>query len=489
MEPTCMELEHIEMRFAEASLFKIDRLTVSRFDRIGIVGPNGSGKSTLLKLLAGELAPTQGLARLHVSAGYFSQTAAPDETIETADPGETGRWAVPVYSERLSGGEETRLKLAEVLNGRSEVLLLDEPTSHLDEDGIGQLTDRLRVYDGAVVLVSHDRAMLDELVDTIWAVENGEVRAYAGRYSDYVRQKEIERNRQTQAHEHYMKESARLERAAANKMAKAAKVARTDGSTRKGTKDKPNRMFESKSKGTGQKAMHRAAKAIEQRSRQLEAVEAVREEAPLQFCQPASVKLHNKFPVMLDRLTLTAGDLTLLEHVSFQVPLGAKIAFAGPNGSGKSSLLHHIERGGESVLLSPKARIGIFRQTGYRFETDESVLRFAAADSSANEGAVRAALHAMRFQGRDLARSIRSLSGGEAVRLQLCRLFLADYNILLLDEPTNFLDADAVSALERFMAAYEGTVLFVSHDRAFVRASADYGLRIVDRKLAIFDPE
>ena len=173
MEQVCFELENLEMTYLDKEILKIERLAVHQFDRIGIVGKNGAGKSTLLKLLANNIQPTRGTVKRHVESGYFKQLEAP--TVEEADGALLGRLAVPKNSEELSGGEQTRLKLAQLFTHYYEALLIDEPTTHLDQEGISFLLDELRYYYGALVLISHDRVVLDALVTTIWEVRDGEV--------------------------------------------------------------------------------------------------------------------------------------------------------------------------------------------------------------------------------------------------------------------------------------------------------------------------
>lgn len=481
MEQICFELENVEVTYLDKEVLKIERLAVHQFDRIGIVGKNGAGKSTLVKLLAGKIQPASGAVKCHVECGYFEQLEAPARA--EADLALLGKLAVPQDSGQLSGGEQTRLKLAQLFTHYYEALLIDEPTTHLDQDGISFLLDELRYYYGALVLISHDRAVLDELVTTIWEVRDGEVHIYTGNYSEYMAQKQLEREQQNQAHEQFLKEKHRLEKAAQEKMKKAEKIAQAGSMSKKEAKSKANRMFESKSKGTSQKAMHRAAKAIEQRMEKLEEVKAVQEERQIVFRQSKQLELHNKFPIMADRLTLQVEGKALLEEVSFQLPLGKKIAITGANGSGKSTLLHHIANNGADLTISPKAKIGYFRQMSYQFSSDETVLQFVKNRSDYDEGFLRSVLHSMQFIGTDLQKSVKSLSGGEAIRLQLCQLFLGEYNILLLDEPTNFLDIQAIEALERFIAAYEGTIVFVSHDQSFIKNAADLQFKISEKKM------
>lgn len=465
MEQICFELENVEVRYLDKEILKIERLAVHQFDRIGIVGKNGAGKSTLLKLITGKIQPSSGKVNRHVECGYFEQLEAP--TAEAADIALLGKLSVPKNSEQLSGGEQTRLKLAQMFTHYDEMLLIDEPTTHLDQNGISFFVDELRYYYGALMLISHDRAVLDELATTIWEVHDGKVVVYSGNYSDYMAQKQLEREQQSQAHEQFIKEKNRLEKAAQEKMKKAEKVAQAGSMSKKEANAKPNKTL----------------KAIEHRMEKLQEVEAVEEERQIVFRQSKKLELHNKFPIMADRLILQIKDKVLLDEVSFQMPLGKKIAITGANGSGKSTLLQHIVNDGAGLTISPKAKVGYFSQMSYQFTSDETVLQFLESCSDYDEGFLRSVLHSMQFVGTDILKSVKSLSGGEAIRLQLCQLFLGEYNILVLDEPTNFLDIHAIEALERFIAAYEGTIVFVSHDQAFIKNVADLKYNILEKKL------
>lgn len=481
MEQICIELVDVEVCFLEKELLQIDRLAVHQFDRIGIVGKNGAGKSTLLKLLAGMLQPTKGKVNVHVDCGYFAQVEPPQKI--QADPVLLGKLNVPKDTEQLSGGEQTRRKLAQLFTNYYEALLIDEPTTHLDQDGITFLLDELRYYYGALVLISHDRTVLNELVTTIWEIDDGKVRIFSGNYDEYMEQKHLEHKQQSQAYEQFVKEKSRLEKAAQEKMNQAIHIAQAGHMSKRKVKEKPNRMFETKSKGTSLKAIQRAAKSIEHRMERLEVMEPAKEERPLVFQQSKALELHNSFPIMADQFTLQIGGKVLLSESSFQLPLGKKIAITGNNGSGKSTLLHHIANKAPGLTVSPKAKFGYFQQMSYQFTTDETVLQFIKNTSEHDEGFIRSVLHSMQFVGTDIRKRVNSLSGGEAIRLQLCRLFLGRYNILLLDEPTNFLDIYAIEALERFILAYEGTVLFVTHDQAFIHKVGDVTYQIVDTKL------
>ncbi|WP_099157135.1 Msr family ABC-F type ribosomal protection protein [Virgibacillus ndiopensis] len=473
MEKVCLELENIELSFFDQLILNIPRLAVHQFDRIGIVGKNGAGKSTLLKLMNGQITPDTGQVKSFADFAYFDQLTSPIE--KEVDYELVGKLSIPQTEiENLSGGEQTRMKLAQFFSTYHEGLLIDEPTTHLDVAGTQFFIEELTYYYGALVLVSHDRYLLDKLVTKIWEVEGGSVAEYTGNYSDYEAQKELQRKQQLDQHEKYLKEKSRLINAAEEKMKKADKITQANRHiSKKETKAKANKMFMTKSKDTSQKSVQRAAKAMEQRVEQLEAVEAPKEDQTIRFHQPNTLKLHNKFPIMGDRLTLKAGNKTLLEEANFQFPLGNTIVITGNNGSGKTTLFRHILQHGEGVIISPKAVMGSYEQKGYQFEKSESVLVYMKERSNYDESKIRAVLHAMNFTGNDIKKNVQDLSGGEAIRLVLCQLFLGRYNVLILDEPTNFLDIFCIVALERFLKAYEGTVLLVSHDRTFIDRVAD----------------
>ncbi|MGC5325601.1 Msr family ABC-F type ribosomal protection protein [Brevibacillus sp. SYSU BS000544] len=485
MEKLCLELVNIEVSFQDQLVLDIPKLSVHQFDRIGLVGKNGEGKSTLLKLMNGTITPNKGLVNRLVDFGYFEQTAKPVE--KEVDLKLLRKLSVPQTNiESLSGGEQTRVKLAQLFSTNYEGLFIDEPTTHLDASGVDFVIEELKYYYGVLVLVSHDRYVLDQLVTKIWEVENGKVTEYTGNYSDYVEQKSLEKKQQQEQHEKYVKEKDRLLKAAEEKMKKAEKVTQANKKmSKKDTKAKTNKTFMTKSKDTSQKSMQRAAKAMVQRVEQLHAVEAPEQEKSLHFHQPASLQLHNKFPIMADRLTLGVGDKTLLKEASFQFALGETIAITGNNGSGKSTLLKHIVKQGEGIILSPKVVFGAYEQMEYHFEKSESVISYMKNRSDYEESKLRAVLHAMNFTGNDLRKDVRELSGGEAIRLILCQLFLGRYNVLVLDEPTNFLDVHSIEALEKFLDGYKGTVLLVSHDRKFIERVANRVYVIEDQQLTL----
>lgn len=483
MEKLCYELENIKVTYLDKNVLEFKHLAIHQFDRIGVVGKNGAGKSTLLKLLAGVIQPAKGKVIRYVNFGYFKQIERPEAN--GADPRLLGMLQVSNNTTTLSGGEQTRLKLAQLFTDYNESLLIDEPTSHLDQEGISFLIDELKYYYGALVLISHDRMVLDELVTTIWEIEDGKVNIYSGNYSDYMDQKQLEQDQHDRDYEQYVKEKNRLEQAAQEKREKAQRILNSTALSKGEKKAKANRMFETKSKATSQKSIQRAAKAIEQRAEQLQTIEAPLKEHKIHFRQSKALQLHNKFPVMANELTLMAGNKLLLDEASFQFALGRTTVITGANGTGKTTLLRQIVKQPDGITISPKAVFGMYEQMIYQFTKDETVIDFIKAKSDYHESNIRSALHSMGFMGNDLKKDVQSLSGGEIIRLVLCRLFLGRYNILVLDEPTNFLDIFSIEALENFIKAYDGTIILVSHDRAFIERVADDVYVIENHKLKL----
>ena len=222
MENLLLELQNIQVQFLEKDILYIPYLAVHQFDRIGIVGKNGAGKSTLLKLLAGELVPQQGSIMKNVDFFYVEQINPP----LLNDSVDANLMHKLHANNAHSGGEQMRLKIAQAFSHYYEAMLLDEPTTHLDQHGFQFLVVQLKYYYGALLIVSHDRMLLDAAVTTIWEIEDGQITVYTGNYSDYEAQKMVERSQQQAAFEKYEREKRHLEKAAAEKMKKAEKITR-----------------------------------------------------------------------------------------------------------------------------------------------------------------------------------------------------------------------------------------------------------------------
>ena len=487
MNQLVIQIQDLEKNYLNKDVLTIKDLKVYENQKIGIVGRNGGGKSTLLKLLAGEIKPDKGIIDTKIDFQYYTQIqneVSPNYT--TIDAEYLSRLQIPAHaSEYFSGGEQTRIRLAEFFSSYHFGLLMDEPTTHLDKKGRQFLVEQLKYYYGTLLVVSHDRYFLDEVVDTIWEIDQGKIEVYSGNYSAYQEQKDHYRLEQEKTYVLFQKEKNRLKQAAQEKQAQAEKMSQVSAK-QKNRAVKPDRLSSSKQKDSVQKAVHKAAKAIEKRAEQLEVVEYVETEKTISFPQPKHLKMHNPYPIMGQNVTIQLGNQLLFEQVSFQFPVGKKIGLTGPNGSGKSTLIRHILNVGEGITLSKKAVISIYEQMDYQLKTNLTMVDFLMLDSEFEESLIRSVLNHLGFSQNDGTRKkINELSGGEATRLVIAKLFTDPSNILILDEPTNFIDIQTIQALERLLKSYNGTVLFTSHDNYFMENVADQIWAVEDKKLLL----
>ena len=337
--------------------------------------------------------------------------------------------------------------------------------------------------------MSHDRHFLDQVVDKIWELKDGSISEFWGDYSDYLRQKEEERKVQAARYEEAMRERKRLEAA----IEKQRKKARQVDAKQKGAKksnEYAGRLGHQKATGTKQKRMYQAAKNMEKRLEALEGIEAPDSIRTVRFRQSKALELHSKFPISADDFSLSFGNRMLYDHAKFEIPLGAKVAITGGNGTGKTSLLKAIARRADGINISPKAEIGYFEQTGYKFDARQSAISFMQDGCEYSMTEIRSILASMGIGPRDLTKDVGVLSGGEVIKLLLAKMLLGRYNILLMDEPGNYLDIKSAEALEQMMSAYVGTIVFVSHDKRLVENVADIIYEIKDTKLVkIFQRE
>lgn len=487
MNQLVSELKNVEKSYLNKDILQIEELTIYENQKIGIVGRNGEGKSTLLKLILGKIKPDFGEVKTHIDFKYYAQMndeVYPD--FSKIDAEYLSRLNVPEHDASFfSGGEQTRLRLAEYFSTYHFGLLMDEPTTHLDQEGIQLLVDQLKYYYGTLVVVSHDRYFLDEVVETIWEVGDGTVRVYNGNYTEYQTQKEQERVEQENAYAQFVKEKSRLEQAAKEKQAQADKMSQVSAK-QKNRSVKPDRLSSSKQKDSVQKAAHKSAKAMEKRVEQLGEVEQVQDERVIQFPTPKTLEIHNDFPIMGQDITLKRGDNVLFDKLSFQFPLGKRIGIVGTNGSGKSTLLQYILDEGEGVTLSKKVVFSVYKQMAYQLDSDKSMIDYLMEDTEFTQPVVRSVLNNLGFSQQVVSKkAVRDLSGGEATRLVIAKLFTDPSNVLILDEPTNFIDIQTIEALENLMKSYNGTILFTSHDQYFMKNVAEQIWEIKNGKLEL----
>ncbi|AFQ43363.1 Msr family ABC-F type ribosomal protection protein [Desulfosporosinus meridiei] len=479
-----VKAKDIRLEYTGRDVLDIDELELYEYDRIGLVGANGAGKSSLLKVLLGELTlPGCKINRLGRLA-YIPQLeeAILEEVKDFALIGKLGASQIAVQT--MSGGEETRLKIAQALSEQVHGILADEPTSHLDREGMDFLIGQLKYFSGALLIISHDRYFLDEVVDKIWELKEGKITEYWGNYSDYLRHKGEERQSQAARYEQLVAERGRLERAAEEKRKQARKLdQKAKGAAKKNSSESGGRLGHQKTMGSKQKTLFNAAKAMEHRLAALGEAEAPESIRTMRFRQSKTLELHNPYPIMGTEIKKSFGDKVILEKTAFSIPLGAKAALTGGNGAGKTTLIQMILNREEGISISPKAEIGYFAQTGYKYNRNQEVMEFMQEDCDYNISEIRSVLASLGFIQHDLGKRLAVLSGGEMIKLQLAKMLMGRYNILLMDEPSNFLDLPGIEALEVLMKGYAGTIVFITHDQRLLDNVADMIYEIKDNRL------
>src|SRR5690625_1077275 len=448
----------------ERLLLDIELLQIHDKQRIGLVGRNGSGKTTLLNMIKGEISPDEGNINRFTSINLVPQF----KNINISK----------------SGGEITQAYLQSAFNKSSGLLLLDEPTTHLDNEHIMWLEKNLINFHGSFLIVSHDRAFLDQLCTDIWEVEDATITIYKGNYSDYKNQKGLERKQHEAAFEKYKREKQELEEAIRKKEEKAQRATK-----------KPKNLSASEARQKGakpyyankQKKLRKTASAFETRLEQLEEVKKPRELPPIQMNVINKQSINNKVMIRGEEVFGKIGDNILWNPFNFHVRSGEKIAVIGSNGTGKTTLLKKIIAGELGINISSAVKIGYFAQHITILKERKSILENIKLSSKKNETLIRTVLARMHFWDDDVYKKVAILSGGEKVKVALAKLFLSEVNMLVLDEPTNFLDIESLEALEELMKNYHGTIIFVTHDRMFIKNVATKVLDIENKEVTVFD--
>ena len=478
MNKTIVSIENLTKSFGDRLLFHIPSLKIMQNDRIGIVGLNGCGKTTLLKIIAREMAPDEGTVNI---SGPFALISQFDGEIETEEERPDALARFGVKGQAISGGERTRARIARAMARGSVLLLADEPTSNLDAKGIELLKRQLAAYDGALLMVSHDRELLDACCNTILEIEEGKVVITPGNYSNYQQIKEARREREEFEYDQYRSEKRRLEQAERAVTQAAA-----------GMKKAPSRMGNSEARlhklgnQKGQKKVQNRVNAIHTRIEQLEEKERPADLPEVRVDLGAGSRPGGKILLEVKDLNIGFGSRKLLRDAAFVLESGSKTLLIGPNGSGKTTLLERLVQGGEGIRWSPATKVGYFKQDLSLLDEGKTLLQNVLEESIRNETQVRTLLSRLYFSRDDLKKPAALLSGGERVKASLCKLIAGDYNLLLLDEPTNYLDLFSLEALEQALQAYGGTLLFVSHDRRFARQVADHLLIIENERITPF---
>ncbi|AXU50859.1 ABC-F type ribosomal protection protein CplR [Clostridioides difficile] len=477
-----VKVENLKKYYADKLILDIDKLEILENDKIGLVGSNGQGKTTLLKAILGEIEIDEGYTYLTGSYSYISQS---ENNIEACSHSKEKSLlnAPDKFEEYLSGGEKVKLKIADALSNKKNIIIADEPTSNLDKKSIGVLEDMFKRHEGALLLISHDRRFLDELCTTILELEDGKLKAYKGNYTDYLMQKDEEVKRADFEYQEYVKEKKRLEKALLYKKALSDGIRKT-----------PKRMGNSEARlhkmggQTNKKKLDSNVKAIKSRIDKLEVKNKPKVSKEINIKIQDGMEIISKNLVEVKDMTLKLENKLLLDNVSFKIKRGKKIALLGDNGCGKSTLIKEILADkNDNIKINDKVKVGYFDQNQSLLDEEKSVLYNTKVNSSFDESFIRINLSLFGFKGDDVYKKVKVLSGGEKVKMALCKIILEDNNFLVFDEPTNYLDIKSMEALEKALINTDKTMLIVSHDRVFVSHICNYIIEIKDAKIREFD--
>lgn len=485
-----MQADNIIVMFGEQKVLDFDRFVVYQGERIGLVGANGAGKTTLFRVLAGELEPDAGTVKAMCDSHFFRQFSQGVNQFELdGKEAKTLQVQDKAWQETVSGGEDTRLRLAWMFSSGKLLALLDEPTANLDMKGISLLKTKLLELD-TMIIVSHDRALLNALCTRIVEVQDGRLTSYDGNYDDYMQQKSQAVQRQWTEYENYTSEKKRLEKVYLQKKKKAASIEKLPpGMTPREAGLRNFLSHHPKDAKAGK--MEASAKNVLERIEHMEVKEKPKEPPKMRPDFRLTDPPENAVVIRGEDICFSYEDgREIFENASFQIRNRSRVAIVGENGAGKTTLLNLIRQeytlNKGTIYVVPKASIGLLDQNMASLDLEKTVLQNVMEESVQKEGIARTILDRLLLSARDMQKKAGVLSGGERIKLAFAKLFVGRANVLILDEPTNYLDIPSVEALEEMFSEYEGVLIFVSHDEAFIRACATEILEIKNGKAIPF---
>lgn len=478
-----IKIKNVKKYYEDRLVLDIKDFELIDGDRIGLVGENGAGKTTLIKAILGLIEIEEGNIFLTESYSYISQT---EENVECLEDNKIKKIfnSPKKYKEFLSGGEKVKLRVAKALSENKRLIIGDEPTSNLDSKSVKNLEDMFKKHKGALLLVSHDREFLDNICNKIAEIQDGKIKVYEGNYSKYLRLKEEEKNREEREYKEYITEKNRLETAIRVKEGLSARIRKT-----------PKRMGNSEARlhrkmggQKGKKKIDNAIKNIENRIEHLEVKEKPKDIKETKIRIKEGLEIITKTPIEIKDLNLYAGNKLLIKDFSLRIKRGSKTAIIGENGCGKSTLIKAIINNyKEEIKINNKVKIGYFDQEQKILNDNKSILENIKESSSYDEGFIRINLDGFGFKGDSVFKKVSILSGGEKVKVALCKIILADNNFLILDEPTNYLDIKALESLEEALKNMDKTLLIVCHDRRFIEKVCDNLIFIENKSIKQFN--
>ena len=451
-------LRNIEISVGINFLFKLDKLEIFEYDIIGIVGKNGSGKSTLLNIISGSIEPDSGYVKNLCELSYFRQFNANDDGEEN----------------NLSGGENAKIFLSEALNKNAPLLLLDEPTSNLDISSIRLLEKQILSYNGGVVLISHDRKLLENLCTRIINIENQTATVYDCSYGEFIDLKEKEEQRAEFLYESYNKERRRL----------IESIRETQSKT-KSVRKAPKRMGNSEARLHKREAGERiekvegSAQALKTRLDKLEVREKPKKQRKIGIeLKDINQSYRGRYIIECEDLSVAFDNKVLFENAMFRINTGNKTVLIGDNGRGKTTLIRKIlDIDCENIKLNAK-KTAYYSQSLDILDSSKTILENVMLENVFTELEARNILGRLDIREDNVHKKVANISGGERVKVCFAKVFTQGADLIILDEPTNYLDITATQALEEIINEYDGTVLAVSHDRSFAENISDSVIEI-----------